>query len=641
MSDFDKLVADILENPERILDPSLDDDTVLAIQRQINPYARVAGPPPPPDRKRVIAASYTNLRENYLRRLSMTSLVGFLYQVLSEWDAPADVRRWHPEAAKRAAAAVQPFAAAELADMLEAAAAVARDAATTAAPVADLRRAAADAALGAVEGASPADAAALEHRADEAEARAAGLLYAATHMASAAGEAAKARLRVTAEAGMKYPSVREVIAEHPLPPVPGALEVPVAVAKKIAKGFLDKYLCFDPSEHVRSGHDAKAIAGSLAKAPAADGASLVSVDRADPGHLTMEALGSPPPSTRPDHQKTLDKIVATAGGKSAVVALLRDAELAEAATAALADPAAFREYLMPVGPGEAARPAVDHVPPQDTFHRWAYYTEVNYEALRTVTEAIYPDRPDLDWAIAVWETFEGTPAEVDADFSKFCQKHQNDVPSAIKSLEFGAWSLLADFGENRKKIEFYNANTEVLKRILDRHAEDAKIGSELMRNRVRHEKAKNIAEVGPDAPGLASYKRAAGGTGRDPSSLGAEKVISAVEMKYLERANGDIKAAKELEVLEQYRTTIETLTAAKAVRALTDEEARDLDFAQSHIGRALEMAAVPENAIQVDVFTNDTRAGTFGKSHIYTEAVAPDPDAVAAASSAGTRPRFG
>ena len=46
--------------------------------------------------------------------------------------------------------------------------------------------------------------------------------------------------------------------------------------------------------------------------------------------------------------------------------------------------------------------------------------------------------------------------------------------------------MLADFKENRKKIEFYNRNTEVLKRILDRHADDKKLGSELMKNRIKH-----------------------------------------------------------------------------------------------------------------------------------------------------------
>lgn len=110
-------------------------------------------------------------------------------------------------------------------------------------------------------------------------------------------------------------------------------------------------------------------------------------------------------------------------------------------------------------------------------------------------------------AIALWDFFEGTPQEVDTAFEKHCQRYQDETPSSIKALEFGGWTVLADFKKNRKKIQIYNKHTEVLKRILDRYAEDKRIGAELMRNRVRQVKAKNIAEMGLDDPGLTQYRR--------------------------------------------------------------------------------------------------------------------------------------
>ncbi|NBQ43939.1 MAG: hypothetical protein EBU23_16115, partial [Mycobacteriaceae bacterium] len=244
------------------------------------------------------------------------------------------------------------------------------------------------------------------------------------------------------------------------------------------------------------------------------------------------------------------KISADPRAKSALLALLREPDVADAAAAALADEAsreAFLHYLGPVAADSAARPAAEVVPPQDTFHRWAYYTEVNYEELRTVTEALYPERPDLDWAIALWDVFEGDAKAVDAAFDKHCQRYQDEVPSAIKALEFGGWSLLGDFKENRKKIQFYNSHTDILKRILDRHADDKRIGAELMRNRVRQAKAKNIAEAGPDAAGLVAYKRNQAEKGQALGSKGAEKVISPEEMRRLEKAGGSVKAAQELE----------------------------------------------------------------------------------------------
>ncbi len=620
-ADFDQLVADVLENPERILDADLTPEQILELQKRLNPYAGVAGAPPDPKTKRVAACSFTNLREDYICRLSMTSLVGFVFQMLHEWEVPADARRWTPAAPAGAA----PFEAARLAGQLEAALAVAQEASRAAEAAAEAKRAAAEAGVCLGDDAPAAARAEADARLREAEAaaeRAAGLLYAATHTANSIGLDAGQRLRATAEAGMQYPGVRSILGQQPLPAAPGTVEMPAAAAKDIISGFLKHWFEFDPSVHVRSGHDAKAVAGALERVSVGRGEALV--DTEDPRHLTLEAVRAAAPEPAPEHRAAVETILASREAYSAAIALLRDGDLAEAAAVATAAPEAFRQYLLPVPPGSPARPAADVIPPQDTFHRWRYFTEVNYEELRTITEALYPERPDLDWALALWEVFEGPPAEVDADFDKFCQRYQDDVPSSIRSLEFGGWSLLADFKKNRDKIQFYNKKTEVIKRILDRHAKDKEIGAELMRQRVRAEKAKNIAAEGPDAPGLAKYKRALGERGGDLRSTGAERVITPEEMRRLERARGDLKAAKELELLEQHEATIERLSELEKLRPLTDEEGRDLAHARANVEKAREMVAVPDDAIQIDVFKTDGATGEFSRSHIYTKAFAPD-----------------
>jgi len=338
------------------------------------------------------------------------------------------------------------------------------------------------------------------------------------------------------------------------------------------------------------------------------------------------------PRPHVDHEDAMTRIFESKENFAAVSTLLRDEGLADAAMVALDSAAEFKAYMFPVPTDSPARPAADVVPPQDTFHRWAYYTEVNYDELRTITEALYPERPDLDWAIALWDVFEGTEAEVDVEFDKHCKRYQDEVPSAIKSLEFGSWSLLADFKENRKKIQFYNKNTEVLKRILDRHAEDKRIGADLMRNRVRQAKAKNIATDGPDAPGLNKYKTTVANDGQSLSSKGAEAVISVEQMRRLEKAQGSIRAANELELLDQYLDRIKDLTEIKALRELTAGETRDLAVAVDNLDRAREMVEVPYDAVQVDVFTNDTTAGGgFSKSHFYTKSDSPEDVKVAEA----------
>lgn len=626
-ADFDSLVNDILENPEILLKSNLSADDVLEIQKRLNPYAGIAGPPPENDRKRVAAVSYTNLREDYIRRFTATSLVGFLFQVLSEWEVPVEQRRWIPakQAAKKDDPEHKPFGAAALVERLEAALAIAKEAEAASAESGAASAAAKEMDVllpGDADEAQRADVATKYIEAQALAAKAAGLLYAATHASHKIGQEAGARLRATAQAGMEFPEVRAIIARFPLPSPPGQIEMPAAHAKEIINAFLRNWFEFDPSVHVRSGHNAAAIAAAVELVHVGD--QSVAVDTKDPGHMTVEAVRAAAPKPSPEHREAVTTILESRRAYDSVAHLLRDDDLAEAALLALSEPAAFKHYLFPVAASSPARAAADVVPPQDTFHRWAYYTEVNYEELRTITEALYPERPDLDWAIALWNVFEGTTAEVDAAFEKHCQRYSEEVPSAIKALEFGSWSLLADFKENRKKIQFYNKNTEVLKRILDRHADDKRIGAELMRNRVRQTKARNIAEHGPDAPGLANYKRSVAEKGQDLAGKGAERVISQEEMRRLEKAGGSMKAAKELELLEQLEKTIADLSEMEKLRPLTAEEQRDLSRARADIESVREMVAVPDDAIQVDVFTSNPATGEFGKSAFYTKAEAPE-----------------
>jgi hypothetical protein len=171
-------------------------------------------------------------------------------------------------------------------------------------------------------------------------------------------------------------------------------------------------------------------------------------------------------------------------------------------------------------------------------------------------------------------------------------------------------------------MNFYNKHTEVLKRIMDRHADDAKMGQELMRNRVRKAKAKNIREAGPDAEGLAAYKSgtAAAGIG----AMGAEAVISHKEMLNLRRARGDLRAAQEFEVHDDCKRIIKQMTEIAKTRELTLEEARTLEQAEKDLKLAEEMLEVPDDAIQIDAWTHDPKTGAFGKRAIYTKAEAPE-----------------
>lgn len=606
--DFDNLLNDILQNPELILQKDLTEEQLKKLQQKINPYSAIVGPGPAfeDEKKKVIVCSYTNLREDYLKRLAMTSLIGFVYQMQHEYDIEPDQRRWTPESKK---VDVEVFNIDKLVERLENLTSIAKTVQMANNDAILARQAASDSELIGEDDniASTTD---LQKTAGEIEARTAGLLYAITQMVYTVGKEASDKLIPTLEFASKFAPVKELLDQHPPPAPPSQLEFPEKYAKNILKTFLDSLFKFDPSKHVRSGISKDAIKEEIIII----NETPVLTDALDPGHLPLKTVFAQAPPASPDHKEALSIITQNQRVYNAVCTILRDEDITDSVMIALSNSLEFKHYLFPVLETSEVLGAKT-IPPQDTFHRWNYYAEVNYEELKTITEAIYPERSDLDWALGVWDVLEGTGEEIKADFEKYCQRNQEDFPSSIKSLDIGGWSLLADFKENRKKIEFYNRNTEVLKRILDRHAEDKKLGAELMKNRIRQNKAKNISQDGPDSIGLNQYKS------YNPAALpGAEKVISNKEMLLLEKAKGSVKAAQELEVLLGLEASIERLDKIKEEREFNNDEQIEYDTVNRQLETAKQMVEVPDNAIQIDVFTNDSKNNSFTKTAFYTKA---------------------
>jgi len=630
---FADLLADIMENPERVLDKAITPEQVIELQKRLNPYAYVAGDAENAEHKRSVAASYTNLRADYLQRFTMTSLVGFLFRTLDEWEVPVESRRWvskagakrakQEETARCAATPLTPDEILQKAEALRELALIAKDAAAEAEKAAEKAREA-DKKLQAAGG-DALQKEALEtllKAADGLFAKSRGMQYAAVFELRKYGFEADNRIDAVAAVARQHPEVAAVIDRDPIRrAVPGQIEMPADAAKSVVSAFLRAGFEYNPDAHVRSAYDEFVIKQTTAET-AVEGLGTALVDTADPARLPLAVVRAAAPGIQeaPDRE-AVEALTVSREAYNAAAYMLRNEQAARALLTALNAPDRFRRYLFPIPLNSSARPAIDVVPPQDTFHRWRYYTEVNYEELRTATEALYHEKPDLDWALILYEFFEGTSQEVDAAFERFRDQHQDEVISDIKGIDLGGWTLLGDFKENRSKISFYNKHTDVLKRILDRHAEDKALGQDLMRNRVRQLKAKNIREAGPDAPGLSDYKSQ--NAGRALAAMGAERVIGREEMMRLERAKGNVRAAKELELLDQCRATIADLSAAAKVRELKPEEDRRLKEAQADLVRAQEMVEVPSDAVQVDVWTHDTKTGGFGKSKFYTKAEAP------------------
>jgi hypothetical protein len=380
--------------------------------------------------------------------------------------------------------------------------------------------------------------------------------------------------------------------------------------KSLLNIFLDDLFKFDPNKHVRSATIDESKIEEEIKVIANNN---IIIDAKDPSRLPLKTLLSKNITRLPEHNDAYSTIVRTQENYNTVCKVLSDPDLLEATKVAIDSTEEFKIYLFPIKSDEVL-PATEILPPTDVFYRWTYYTQVNYEELRKITETLYLDRPDLDFLIGAWDTFEGHPDKVAEEFNKYCKRHQNEFVADIKSIEFGEWTFIADFKKNRSKINIENKNTEVLKRILDRHEEDKKLGTELMKNRIKQKKAKNIAEDGPDAEGLSNYI-----SGKRGSTLGMEKGLSNEEILRLEKAKGSLKAAKELENLDYLKSEEEKFKEILLTRELKESERLRYEALKEQLRLAREMIEVPDDGVQVDVFVNDPNAGTFNKSSFYTK----------------------
>mgnify|MGYP003455186795 CR=1 FL=1 len=215
--------------------------------------------------------------------------------------------------------------------------------------------------------------------------------------------------------------------------------------------------------------------------------------------------------------------------------------------------------------------AVEWVPPVDVFHHFDRYLDNHYELFREATQILYAEKPDIEFAVQFYDKSYQTMDEAIAARDKIADR----VSTNVITISNEGWYMLGPFKKNRERIDFYNKNTEILKRMAEQAEQDSRLGADLMKNRVRRHKHRNIIEAGPDDPGLEKYKSALG--------------------------------------------TIEAL-GAKSV--LTNEEKSKMAEAV----RSKEMAEVPDDAIQVDVFKpveGPDGTTTLAREKFYTKSEAP------------------
>jgi Uri superfamily endonuclease len=152
----------------------------------------------------------------------------------------------------------------------------------------------------------------------------------------------------------------------------------------------------------------------------------------------------------------------------------------------------------PETPEEKA--VANNIPPVELFHRYTNYRNTHHDTFTQLTDDIYGARPDEDFAITVYKIH-----DTKEEAHEFKQKYADTVIADIINCDVNRWVLLGEYQKNRERIDFLNEHTEILRAMLDKREEDAKVANPIMQKKVRIKKQKNTEEFGPDDDAVKNY----------------------------------------------------------------------------------------------------------------------------------------
>lgn len=624
--DFQKLLEDVIAHPETIETKEFSNEVLQRLIEKISPMKSIVTPINKTPFERVAACSIINMRESYMKRFLMTSLVEFLYKVYDEWD-PDEELEYDPSTIGATGT-------------LGTGATNSRNGSQGITLIGDVM---ADNYADALKG----------KKYEEITESLEKILHSwkvGTCQVEVEGglspELRRQELMLAMNGFVSFgngvtKAVRHIDNENWDKINTRKIKINPSFVKPLAKTFLDKWFVYSPYMHAKPASTEAYRKLNEVEKLAALGKSVkkdvLAEESGDPEHINLTTL-----------TKTINELLKELPEEEAslIERIRGDPKIFHAFQTVLHTETTMilmQELLDKINPDKVLVNYEDKseqhghgldgklraailkpegyyhyfVPPQDTFARWAIYTEVNYEELRTITDSLYCDKQDVEFAIGIWDSNEGTEEEHSKWYQKLCDLNQESCPSSMLAVKYGGWTLLGDFKANRERISFYNKNTKILENIINRHTEDKKIGKELMKRRVTQEKAKEIRRLGPDSVGLKDYIRTKDEIRPNSNldAMGAHTALSREEKLRLERAKGDIKAAHELEYLDEQ---LKVIAEYESKQTHTVIETEEYEKAIKNAKMAREMLDVPDNAIRVDTYQHDPVTGEFIKGQFFT-----------------------
>jgi hypothetical protein len=263
------------------------------------------------------------------------------------------------------------------------------------------------------------------------------------------------------------------------------------MAKRIiVKEFLEECFQFNPDEHVRSAY--RPNFKDESRKPIDTMAARLAISHACRKDNDLRGDKSLYDAVKGVKTKKVKRIIKSRDGKTREVIREVPVDPAPPTPVAPTDPTPIEKNNM--RDPSVVSTVTNMIPPHDMFGRFKMYHTENYEQIREAVLALYCEKPEFELAINPY-CVKDTREEAEL----FKKQHADEVIAEVFTVETGKWNIFDSFKKQRESVNFYNKNTIILEEMIKQIERDERLGQDLMAKRVEKEKAKNIAEVGPDA----------------------------------------------------------------------------------------------------------------------------------------------
>ncbi len=260
--------------------------------------------------------------------------------------------------------------------------------------------------------------------------------------------------------------------------------------RKIVKEFLEEMFQFNPDEHVRSAY--RPNYKDSERTPLDTMAARIAVNHACKKDAALRADKALHDSVQGIKTKKVKRTIKSKDGKIREIIREVPVDLPPPTPVAETDP----NPLDPKHPVDKSvvSTVTNMIPPHDMFGRFKMYLTENYEQLRDAVLALYCEKPEYELAINPYGVYKSREQA-----EAFKKQHADEVITEVFTVETGKWNFFDSFKKQRESVNFYNKNTIILEEMVKQIERDERLGQDLMAKRVEKEKAKNVAEVGPDS----------------------------------------------------------------------------------------------------------------------------------------------